>query len=88
MAEGVPEGAELELPAIAGRSGAAGDADRTGADAAHLQPRAAARPPQPAQGDALLDEAGWAVGDDGSAATPPGEPLRMTFLFNTSSPPR
>jgi microcin C transport system substrate-binding protein len=33
----------------------------------------------------LLDEAGWAVGDDGKRRNAAGEPLKVTFLFNTSS---
>jgi len=32
----------------------------------------------------LLDEAGWAVGDDGRRRNAAGEPLRLTFLFNTA----
>ncbi|MFK7877394.1 MAG: extracellular solute-binding protein [Paracoccaceae bacterium] len=34
----------------------------------------------------LLDEAGWAVGADGMRAKD-GTPLKITYLFNTSSPP-
>ncbi len=33
----------------------------------------------------LLDEAGWAVGDDGKRRNASGQPLRLTFLFNTAS---
>ncbi|MEQ6249146.1 extracellular solute-binding protein [Sulfitobacter sp. HNIBRBA3233] len=32
----------------------------------------------------LLDEAGWAVGDDGMRRNAEGEPLRLTFLLNSS----
>jgi len=32
----------------------------------------------------LLDEAGWPVGTDGMRHNAKGEPLRITFLFNTS----
>ena len=32
----------------------------------------------------LLDDAGWAVGDDGKRRNAAGEPLRLTFLFNTA----
>ncbi len=33
----------------------------------------------------LLDEAGWPVGADGKRANAKGEPLRITFLFNTAA---
>ncbi len=33
----------------------------------------------------LLDEAGWPVGDDGMRRNAVGEPLKITFLFNTSA---
>ena len=33
---------------------------------------------------ALLDEAGWAVGDDGMRRNADGEPLQLTFLLNSS----
>lgn len=33
----------------------------------------------------LLDEAGWPVGSDGKRRNAAGEPLRVTFLFNSSS---
>lgn len=32
----------------------------------------------------LLDEAGWAVGDDGMRRNAKGEPLRLTFLLNSA----
>lgn len=32
----------------------------------------------------LLDEAGWPVGDDGKRRNAAGEPLRLTFLLNSS----
>ncbi len=32
----------------------------------------------------LLDEAGWTVGDDGMRRNAAGEPLRLTFLLNSS----
>ncbi len=32
----------------------------------------------------LLDDAGWAVGDDGKRRNAAGDPLRLTFLFNTA----
>ncbi|MBD3664707.1 extracellular solute-binding protein [Sulfitobacter aestuariivivens] len=32
----------------------------------------------------LLDEAGWAVGDDGKRRNAAGEPLRLTFLLNSA----
>ena len=35
---------------------------------------------------ALLDEAGWAVGDDGIRRNAAGETLKINFLFNSSSP--
>ncbi|MEX0280216.1 MAG: extracellular solute-binding protein, partial [Arenibacterium sp.] len=33
----------------------------------------------------LLDEAGWPVGDNGQRRNAAGEPLKITFLFNTSN---
>ncbi|OWU73707.1 peptide ABC transporter substrate-binding protein [Marinibacterium profundimaris] len=33
----------------------------------------------------LLDEAGWPVGDDGKRYNADGEPLSITFLFNTAA---
>lgn len=84
MATGVPEGAELELLKSLGdvivpellteevrmphTSGAERLLDRRNA-------RTAMR---------LLDEAGWAVGDDGKRRNAAGEPLRLTFLLNSS----
>nr|WP_254796967.1 extracellular solute-binding protein [Sulfitobacter albidus] len=84
MAMGTPEGAELELlqslgdvidPAVLTEevrvphtSGAERLFDRRNA-------RRAMR---------LLDEAGWAVGDDGRRRNAEGEPLRLTFLLNSS----
>ena len=32
----------------------------------------------------LLDEAGWAVGDDGKRRNAAGQPLRLTFLLNSA----
>ena len=34
---------------------------------------------------ALLDEAGWPVGSDGKRYNAAGEPLKITFLFNTAA---
>lgn len=33
----------------------------------------------------LLDDAGWSVGDDGKRRNAQGQPMRLTFLFNTAS---
>lgn len=33
----------------------------------------------------LLDDAGWSVGDDGKRRSAQGQPMRLTFLFNTAS---
>lgn len=33
----------------------------------------------------LLDDAGWSVGDDGKRRGAQGQPMRLTFLFNTAS---
>lgn len=84
MATGVPQGAERELlqslgdviaPEILNQevrmphtSGAARLLDRANA-------RTAMR---------LLDEAGWAVGDDGKRRNAAGQPLRLTFLLNSA----
>ncbi|KEJ90936.1 extracellular solute-binding protein [Sulfitobacter donghicola] len=84
MATGLPEGAELaflqelgdvvapemlsEEVRLPHTSGAARLLDRRNA-------RAASK---------LLDAAGWAVGDDGKRRNAAGEPLRLTFLLNSS----
>ena len=85
MATGVPEGAELEFlqslgdlvppdlltepVSVAHTSNAARLFDRRNGRKAM----------------ALLDEAGWAVGDDGIRRNAAGEPLKLNFLFNSSS---
>ena len=85
MATGVPEGAELEFlqslgdlvppdlltepVSVAHTSNAARLFDRRNGRKAM----------------ALLDEAGWAVGDDGIRRNAAGEPLELNFLFNSSS---
>lgn len=84
MASGVPEGAELEFlqslgdlvpedvlaePALMPHS----------SNGARLTDRRNLR-----RAMSLLDEAGWAVGDDGKRRNAGGEPLRLTFLFNTA----
>ena len=84
MATGAPQGAELELLKSLGdviapemleaearmphTSGVARLLDRRNA-------RAASR---------LLDDAGWAVGDDGKRRNADGTPLRLTFLLNSA----
>ncbi|WP_299621379.1 extracellular solute-binding protein [uncultured Tateyamaria sp.] len=86
MATGLPEGAELELLQSLG--------DLVPADMltqevrvphtsneARLFDRRNARTAM-----ALLDEAGWAVGDDGIRRNAAGEKLSLSFLFNSSSP--
>jgi microcin C transport system substrate-binding protein len=84
MATGLPEGAELALLQSLGdvivpelltqearmphTSGAERLLDRRNARAA----------------SALLDEAGWIVGDAGTRRNAAGEPLRLTFLLNSA----
>ena len=84
MAKGVAEGAELELLKRLGdviapemlteeaRMPHTSSADR-------LLDRRNAR-----QAFKLLDEAGWPVGDDGKRRNAAGEPLRLTFLLDSS----
>lgn len=84
MATGVAEGAELELLKRLGdviapemlteeaRMPHTSSADR-------LLDRRNAR-----QAFKLLDEAGWPVGDDGKRRNAAGEPLRLTFLLDSS----
>lgn len=84
MASGVPEGAELEFlqslgdlvppemlsePALMPHT----------SNGARLTDRRNLR-----RAMGLLDAAGWAVGDDGKRRNAGGEPLRLTFLFNTA----
>ena len=84
MATGVPEGAELEFlqslgdivppelltePALMPHT----------SNPERLNDRRNLR-----QAMRLLDEAGWAVGDDGKRRNAAGDPLRLTFLFNTA----
>lgn len=87
MAMDVPQGAELELlrslgdlvpeemltqPAVLPHSSSADRLlDRRNA-------RAAMR---------LLDEAGWAVGDDGIRRNAAGKPLKLNYLFNSATSP-
>lgn len=85
MATGVPEGAELEVLQSLGdlvppemltepaRMPHTSSEDR-------LFDRRNAR-----KAMALLDEAGWAVGDDGIRRNAEGETLALNFLFNSSS---
>ncbi|MEW9918328.1 extracellular solute-binding protein [Marimonas sp. MJW-29] len=84
MAVGVPEGAELEFlqslgdlvpPEVLTEEALmphTSSADR-------LLDRRNAR-----QAMRLLDEAGWAVGDDGMRRNAAGEPLKLTFLLNSA----
>lgn len=84
MANGVPEGAELEFLKTLG--------DLVPQDVLTTE----ARVPHSSNGSRLLDrrnlrkamklldEAGWAVGDDGKRRNTAGEPLRITFLLNSS----
>jgi len=84
MASGLPEGAELEFLKSLGdvivpemltdevRQPHTSNAER-------LLDRRNARTAMK-----LLDEAGWAVGDDGKRRNADGEPLKLTFLLNSS----
>ena len=42
----------------------------------------------PAEAGAMLDEAGYAVGDDGIRRAPDGSPLAFTLLVNAAAPPQ
>jgi microcin C transport system substrate-binding protein len=85
MAEGAPEGAELAFlqslgdvvpaemltdPALLPHT----------SDAERLTDRGNLR-----RAMKLLDDAGWPVGGDGMRANAAGQPLRLTFLFNSAS---
>jgi microcin C transport system substrate-binding protein len=87
MAMGVPEGAELEflqslgdLVPAALLSEPALEPHTSSAD--RLLDRRNAR-----QAMRLLDEAGWAVGDDGIRRNDAGETLKLNFLFNSATSP-
>ncbi|MFD2738206.1 extracellular solute-binding protein [Sulfitobacter aestuarii] len=84
MAQGVPEGAELEFlkslgdvvpPELLSEEAVMPH----GSDASRLLDRRNAR-----RAMKLLDEAGWQVGDDGMRRDERGVPLRLTFLLNSS----
>ena len=84
MASGVPEGAELEFLSSLGDlvppellTEPALMPHESGAE--RLLDRRNAR-----QAMRLLDEAGWAVGDDGKRRNAAGEPLKLTFLLNSA----
>lgn len=84
MASGVPEGAELEFLKSLGDlvppellTEPALMPHESGAE--RLLDRRNAR-----QAMRLLDEAGWAVGDDGKRRNASGEPLKLTFLLNSA----
>ncbi|MGJ8545872.1 MAG: extracellular solute-binding protein [Sulfitobacter sp.] len=85
MATGLPEGAELAYLESLGdlvpqemMSTEAVVPHRSGAE--RLLDRRNLR-----QASKLLDEAGWAVGDDGLRRNAAGQELRLDFLFNSSS---
>ena len=86
MATGVPQGAELEVlqslgdlvpPALLTEEVRMPHTSNP----ARLFDRRNAR-----KAMALLDEAGWAVGDDGVRRNADGKTLSMNFLFNSSAP--
>ena len=85
MASGVPEGAELELLQSLGDVvppevlTAEARMPHT-SNGARLNDRRNLR-----KAMALLDKAGWTVGDDGRRRNADGRPLRIAFLFNTSA---
>ncbi|WP_299722639.1 extracellular solute-binding protein [uncultured Tateyamaria sp.] len=86
MAKGVPEGAELAFLQNLGDVVPAGMLTEEArlphtSNEARLFDRRNAR-----KAMALLDEAGWAVGDDGIRRNAEGTPLKINFLFNSSSP--
>jgi len=84
MANGVPEGAEL---ALLEDLGDLVPADMLTAEA--LLPHTSSEDRLTDRRNIgramrLLDEAGWPVGDDGIRRDESGEPLKITFLFNTA----
>ena len=85
MASGVPEGAEKAFLESLGDVVPAGLFTEEArmphtSNAARLFDRRNAR-----RAMALLDEAGWAVGDDGVRRNADGDVLSLNFLFNSSS---
>ena len=84
MAQGAPEGPELAFlqslgdvvpPELLSEEAVVPHTS----DASRLLDRGNAR-----KAMRLLDEAGWAVGDDGKRRNAAGEPLRLTFLLDSS----
>lgn len=85
MAEGVPEGAELALLESLGDMVAPELLTEPAlmphtSNPARLNDRRNLR-----RAMKLLDDAGWSVGDDGKRRNAQGQPMRLTFLFNTAS---
>ena len=85
MATGVPEGAELEVLQSLGDLVPPDMLTEPArmphtSDEARLFDRRNAR-----QAMKLLDEAGWAVGNDGIRRNASGDTLKLNFLFNSSS---
>ena len=85
MAEGAPQGAELEflesLGDVVPPELLTGEAVMPHtSDASRLNDRRNLR-----QAANLLNEAGWSVGDDGKRRNADGQALRLTFIFDTSS---
>ena len=87
MANGLPEGAELEFLQSLGDLVPAAMMTEPAlvphtSRAERLLDRRNARAAMK-----LLDEAGWGVGDDGVRRNAAGEPLKINFLFNSASSP-
>lgn len=85
MAQGVPEGAELDLLTSLGDLVPA-DMLTTEARMPHTSNPARLTDRRNLRAAmALLDDAGWPVSDDGMRRDAQGRPLTVTFLFNTAA---
>lgn len=85
MATGVPEGAELALLESLGDLVAPELFSEPALVPHSSSPRRLSDRRNLRRAMKLLDEAGWAVGDDGKRRNAAGQPLRLKFLFNTAS---
>ncbi len=85
MATGVPEGAELALLQSLGNLVAPELLSEPALVPHSSSPKRLNDRRNLRRAMKLLDEAGWAVGDDGKRRNASGQPLRLTFLFNTAS---
>jgi microcin C transport system substrate-binding protein len=85
MAEGAPEGAELEFLQSLGDVVPAEMLSEPARMPHVSKPERLSDRRNLRQAMKLLDDAGWPVGADGRRRNAEGEPLAITFLFNTSN---